>query len=129
MGTWHVDAKSKPGILTVRLSGVLTAHEMLEFFTAHNAAVDSFAGKVYRVFVDIRELAPLSPECTAMMEKAKQYSARHTNFQGSAVLTPSSAVVAMQHRRTSQTGGVIDSELMSDDEAACWDHLANVKRG
>jgi hypothetical protein len=35
----------------------------------------------------------------------------------------------MQHRRTSQSSGILDSTLMSDDEAACWAHLAKVKRG
>jgi hypothetical protein len=128
MGTWHVDGKSKPGILAMRLSGVFTTQEMQEFVKAHNAGVDACGSKPYRVFVDIRDLAPLSPECTATMEKAKQYSAGRNNFQGSAVLT-SSSVVAMQHRRTSQSGGVLETELLSDDEAECWDHLAKVKRG
>jgi hypothetical protein len=61
------------------------------------------------------------------MERAKEYSASRPNFQGSAVLIASS-VVAMQHRRTSASGGVLDTELISDDEAACWQHLAHITR-
>jgi hypothetical protein len=127
MATWSVDEKSKPGILAMRLAGVFSVEEMREFVRAHNAGVDSFGTKPYRVFVDIRELMPLSPDCAAALEAAKQYSADHKNFQGSAVLTASS-VVAMQHRRTSQAGGVLDTELISDDEQECWKHLAVVKR-
>ena len=63
----------------------------------------------------------------ALFETAKQHSASKPNFQGSAVLV-SSQVVAMQHRRTSSAGGVLETELISDDEAACWEHLRRVRR-
>jgi len=124
---WTLDSKSRPGVFAMRLEGAFSADEMKEFVAHHNAEVDSFGDQPYRVFVDIRALAPLSPECTALMEKAKQYSAGRPNFQGSAVLA-SSSVVAMQHRRTSKSGGVMDTELISDNETACWQHLATVKR-
>jgi hypothetical protein len=127
MATWTLDTKSRPGVFVMRLEGTFNTAEMLEFVKQHNAGVDSFGAQPYRVFVDIRALAPLSPECTALMEKAKQYSAAHENFHGSAVLALSS-VVAMQHRRTSKSGGVIDTELISDSEEACWAHLATVTR-
>jgi len=127
MATWTLDTKSRPGVFAMRLEGTFSAAEMREFVVQHNAGVDSFGRQPYRVFVDIRALAPLSPECTALMEKAKQYSAAHDNFQGSAVLA-SSSVVAMQHRRTSKSGGVMETELISDDEEACWEHLAKVTR-
>jgi hypothetical protein len=127
MATWNLDTTSRPGVFAMRLEGTFNATEMREFVAQHNAGVDSFNGQPYRVFVDIRALAPLSPECTLLMEKAKQYSAVRQNFQGSAVLIASS-VVAMQHRRTSKSGGVIDTELISDSEEACWQHLATVKR-
>ena len=35
-----------------------------------------------------------------------------------------SQTVGMQHRRTSVSGGVIDTELIGSDEAELWDHLA-----
>ena len=108
MGSWTLDTKSRPGIFAIRLEGNFSPSDM-------------------RVFVDIRALQPLSPECTALMEKAKQHSAGRPNFQGSAVLA-SSSVVAMQHRRTSTSGGVMDTELISDSEEACWQHLASVTR-
>ena len=57
----------------------------------------------------------------------KAYSAAHANFQGSAVLV-ASTIVAMQHRRTSASGGVIDTELISAEEATCWEHLAKITR-
>lgn len=127
MGKWSIDTRTRPGILAVRLEGAFLLDEMREFIASHNAAVDAFGTHAYRVFVDIRMLVALRPECATELEKAKRYSATRDNFQGSAVLTLGS-VVAMQHRRTSQTGGVLDTELISDDEAACWRHLATVRR-
>jgi hypothetical protein len=61
------------------------------------------------------------------MEEAKKYSASRPNFRGSAVLV-ASATIAMQHRRTSIGGGVMDTELISDDEAELRAHLARVHR-
>jgi len=127
MGQWHVDYETKPGVLMMRLEGTFNVSEMREFVFAHNAGVDAFGSQAYRAFVDIRALQPLSPDCAVELERAKLYSAAKPNFQGSAVLA-TSAVVAMQHRRTSASGGVLDSELISDSEAACWEHLARVKR-
>lgn len=127
MGSWDVNSKERPGILMLRLEGQLSVEEMQEFLRAHNAAVDSYQGATYRVFCDIRKLMPLSPPAAALMERAKAYSASQSTFMGSAVLTAGS-LVAMQHRRTSVTGGVSDTELISEDENACWQHLREVSR-
>jgi hypothetical protein len=124
---WEVDGTSRPGIVTMRLSGIIDEKEMAEFVLAHNAAIDALGKRDYRVFCDIRDLKPLSPVASDLLEKAKAYSAAHSNFRGSAVLV-SSATVAMQHRRTSTSGGVMDTELISHDEAACWAHIATVQR-
>jgi hypothetical protein len=127
MALWSVDGHSKPGTLQLRLEGAFSLAEMQAFVAAHNAAIDDFKDATYRVFCDIRNMHPLSPEAAALLETAKAYSSAHENFQGSAVLA-TSTIVAMQHRRTSISGGVIDTELISADEAACWQHLATVKR-
>lgn len=127
MGTWKVDGTSRPGVITMRLEGVFSLPDMQGFVRDHNAAIDARGNRNYRVFVDIRELKPLSPECAQLMESAKAYSNAHRNFQGSAVLV-ASKVVALQHQRTSTSGGVMGTELISDDEAACWAHLERVHR-
>lgn len=127
MGSWEVNTKEKPGILMLRLKGSLSVEQMQDFLRAHNAAVDAYQGATYRVFCDIRELMPLSPPAAALMERTKAYSASQSTFMGSAVLAAGS-LVAMQHRRTSVTGGVIDTELISEDENACWQHLREVTR-
>ena len=101
---------------------------MQEFVTTHNAAINAFKGRDYRVFCDIRNLLPLSPEAAAVFEQAKGYSAKQTSFRGSAVLVVGK-LVAMQHQRTSVASGVMNTELISEDEAACWAHLAQVRRG
>lgn len=124
---WRVDTTARPGILQLQLAGVIEERDMLEFARAHDAGVDSFGDVDYRVFCDLRELKPLSPRCAAIMEQCKAYSAAHANFRGSAVLVQS-PTVAMQHRRTSSSGGVMSTELITSDEAACWAHLAKVKR-
>jgi hypothetical protein len=124
---WHVDGTTRAGILAVRLEGNLDDREMAEFVRAHNAAVDAFGARDYRVFCDIRALKPLSQSAAGLFEKAKSYSAAHANFQGSAVWV-ASATIAMQHRRTSTSGGVMDTELITEDEKACWAHLAKVQR-
>lgn len=127
MGSWNVDGSTRPGVLMLRLEGVLSEKEMNAFVRTHDAAIDAFAGADYRVFCDIRELKPLSPKCAALFEEAKTYSNAHPNFRGSAVLV-ASKLVALQHQRTSTSSGVMTTELISEDEAACWKHLAHVRR-
>ena len=61
------------------------------------------------------------------MEAAKRHSASQRGFLGSAVHV-TSAMVAMQHKRTSVGGGVMQTELISDDEEALRAHIATVRR-
>jgi hypothetical protein len=127
MGQFKVDSASKPGVLQLTLEGALSLDEMKEFVALHNRSIESFNGATYRVFCDLRHMMPLSPEAAALLQTAKQFSASQPSFQGSAVLVASS-VVAMQHRRTSIEGGVMSTELITDDEAACWEHLRRTQR-
>jgi len=127
MGTWNVDATSTPGILRLILDGRLTLDEMTAFVDAHNRAIDSYGGRDYKVWCDISKLLTLSPECAHVLEKAKHYSNAHRNFRGSAVLV-ASAVVALQHRRTSADSGVLSTEMISQDVNALEHHLRTVYR-
>ena len=127
MGRWSVDTTSEPGILRLAIVGMPTVEEMREFVAAHNAAIDAFKGHDYKVWCDISEMGALSPECAALFETAKRYSSEHKNFRGSAVYAPR-ALVALQHRRTSVEGGVMETELISDDLDALRKHLAEVYR-
>ncbi|MEO8800852.1 MAG: hypothetical protein ABI551_23375 [Polyangiaceae bacterium] len=127
MGTWLIDTESKPGILQLILSGTFTVEEMRAVHTAHNAAIDAYGRADYRVFCDLRDLAPLSPGCASILESAKTYSSSHKNFRGSAVWVKS-ALIALQHRRTSESGGVMDTELISEDVHVLWKHLDVVNR-
>lgn len=127
MGSWSVDGKTRAGILALRVEGSMTEADMRDLVRAHNAAIDEFGRAEYRVFCDIRTMRPLSPECAALFESAKAYSASHKNFQGSAVLV-ASKLIAMQHQRTSVSGGVMDTELISDSEPACNEHLERISR-
>lgn len=124
---YTVDTTSRPGVLCLRLSGNLKPAEMERFLAAHNAAIDAYSGRTYRVLCDLRGLSALSPEASAAFESAKAYSAAHQNFQGSAVLVDS-ALVALQHERTSTAAGVMTTELITDDEAAALEHLASIER-
>ena len=116
------------GLLSLRLWGSVKLAEMESFVAEHNAAIDRFDNADYRVLCDLRGLSPLSPEASAVFERAKTYSAAHANFRGSAVLVDS-ALVALQHERTSVTSGVMSTELITDNEAAAQQHLAVIKRG
>lgn len=127
MGTWNVDTTSTPGILRLTLEGRLTVEEMTAFIEAHNRAIDGYGGSDYKVWCDISRLLTLSQECAHLMEKAKQYSNSHKNFRGSAVLV-ANAIVALQHRRTSMDGGVMSTELISQDVQALEQHLRTVHR-
>lgn len=124
---WEVDIVSEPGLLKLRLHGRITVDDMAAFVAAHNAAIDALRGADYKVFCDIRDMLPLSPECAELMAKAKSYSATRRNCRGSAVWV-SSAIVTMQHVRTSKQTGVHETELLSPDEAALRAHLATVWR-
>ncbi|HZU84243.1 MAG TPA: hypothetical protein VE987_15040 [Polyangiaceae bacterium] len=106
---------------------MLDTEEMRAFVDAHNRAVDAMNGRDYKVWVDLREMAPISPEAAELMAQAKRYSSTRANFRGSAVLV-AAATVALQHRRTSVSGGVMDTELISSDEQECRRHLASVYR-
>lgn len=127
MGHYKVDTASKPGILLLEVEGALSLDEMRAFVRDHNAAIDATQGAPYRVFCNLRNMLPLSPEASQLFLQAKQYSASHRNFEGSAVLIASS-LIAMQHRRTSVEGGVMNSELITDEETECWAHLRRVHR-
>jgi len=125
---WLVDTKTMPGVLRFVFRGQLSLQEVEQFVVAHNRAVDETRGRDYKVWVDLREMLPLSPEATQALEKAKRYSAAQPNFRGSAVLV-SGATVALQHRRTSDSGGVGDTEFISTDEDDCRRYLSTVYRG
>jgi hypothetical protein len=127
MGMWRVDVDGEPGILHLKLSGALTLTEMKAFVEAHNRAIDGYQGQDYRVWVDISDLSPLRPEVADVFEEAKRHSNEQPNFRGSAVLA-SGATVAMQHRRTSLSGGVMATELISGDPAALRAHLRTIHR-
>jgi hypothetical protein len=127
MGKWNVDATSTPGILRLTLDGRLTLDEMTAFVDAHNRAIDDYRDRDYKVWCDISKLLTLSQECAHMFERAKHYSNAHRNFRGSAVLV-ASAVVALQHRRTSVDGGVMSTEMISQDVKALEEHLRTVYR-
>lgn len=122
MSSWVVDAERHPGVLVVIVVGAPDADEIGKLVSAHNGAIDAFAGASYRVFCDLREMKVLSPEAAEALEQAKAYSSSQPNFRGSGVLI-ASQVVALQHRRTSIAGGVMQTELISTDEAALWEHL------
>lgn len=127
MGKWSVDTTTRPSILRLSLEGRVTVEEMTAFVDAHNHAIDGYAGADYKVWCDISRLQTLDKACADLFEKAKQYSNAHRNFRGSAVLV-ASAVVAMQHRRTSVGGGVMSTELISEDPVALELHLRTVYR-
>jgi hypothetical protein len=127
MGTWTVDPTSTPGILRLTLDGRLTVEEMTAFVDAHNRAIDGYGGRDYKVWCDISKLQTLGQDCVHLFEKAKQYSNAHRNFRGSAVLV-ASAVVALQHRRTSVDGGVMSTEMISPDVHVLEEHLRTVYR-
>jgi hypothetical protein len=117
-----------PGILRFVLQGRLTVDDVKAFVVAHNRAIDELRGRDYKVWVDIRQTNPLSPEGTEVMEEAKRYTAAQPNFRGTAVLV-AGALVALQHRRTSAAGGVADSELISGNEEECLRFIQQVWRG
>jgi hypothetical protein len=127
MGTFSFDSTSEPGILKMTLAGKFTPEEMADFVVEHNRLVDAFGRKDYRVWVDITELAPLSPECADVMERAKRHSSGKANFRGSAVLV-ATPTIALQHRRTSIEAGVMNTELISADPEELRDHLKKVNR-
>ena len=124
---FEVDTTTMRGVIRCVLTGALRTEDVREFVVAHNAAVDAMRGADYKVWVDLRGMEPLSPEATEVMEQAKIHSSKHPNFRGSAVLV-NRATILLQHRRTSASSGVIDSELLSDDEAECKRHLVSVYR-
>ena len=124
---FEVDTTTMRGVIRCVLTGALRTEDVREFVVAHNAAVDAMRGGDYKVWLDLRGMEPLSPEATEVMEQAKSYSSKHPNFRGSAVLV-NRAMILLQHRRTSVSSGLIDSELLSDDEAVCKRHLASVHR-
>ncbi|MGO9838609.1 MAG: hypothetical protein ACLP1X_30880, partial [Polyangiaceae bacterium] len=110
---FEVDTATIRGVIRCVLTGALQTEDVRKFVDSHNAAVDAMRGADYKVWVDLRGMEPLSPEATEVMEQAKIYSSKRPNFRGSAVLV-NRATILLQHRRTSLSSGVIDSELLSD---------------
>jgi hypothetical protein len=127
MGSWSIDTVSEPGVVRIRLEGVLTEREAAEYVVAHNRAIDSIGTSDYKVWVDMTALEPLSQESGLIIEQAKRYSQAHVNFRGSSVLV-SRATVGLQQRITSIRSGVLSTEMISDDPAALREHLRTVYR-
>ena len=127
MGQFDIDTSSEPGVLKFTLEGSFSVEEFRIFLREHNRAVDDFLGGKYVVLGDLRRLKPLSQECAEIFEQAKRHSAAQRNFLGSAILVDSN-VIALQHRRTSITGGVMDRELISESAIACRKHLDALRR-
>jgi hypothetical protein len=127
MGSWIVDTTSEPGILRLRLVGQITVSEMGAFVEAHNRAIDAYAGRDYKVLCDLSEMDVLEPKVAQMFEVAKRYSSSHPNFRGSGVYVASN-IVGLQHRHTSIRGGVMGTELISDDMELLREHLRTVWR-
>jgi len=127
MGSWSIDTVSEPGVVRIRLVGVLTEREAAEYVTAHNRAIDSMGTGDYKVWVDMTELEPLTQAAGLIVEQAKRYSQAHPNFRGSSVLV-SRATVGLQQRITSIRSGVLSTEMISDDPEALREHLRTVYR-
>ncbi len=125
MGSWTVDPGGRPGVLWQEIKGSLTVDEASSLVEGHRAGVDWFSGGKYAVFCDLREMKVLSGEAAAAFEQAKVYSAAQPNFGGSSVLV-ASTVVALQHQRTSTSGGVMKTEMIGTDEDALWEHLTEL---
>ena len=126
-GQWWVDATSEPGILRLKLSGALSTAQVEALVEAHNRAIDGFGTMDYKVWVDMSEMEPLSPEASLILEKGKRYSNSRPNFRGSSVLV-SKGPVALQHRHTSIRSGVMSTEVISDDVEVLKEHLRTVYR-
>ncbi len=120
--SWTIDTDRRPGVLWIALVDSPSAEEMHELVAAHNTAILGYAGEPYTVFCDLRAQKVLSPEAAAVFEEAKAFSSAQPNFLGSAVLV-ASQVVGMQHRRTSLSGGVGETELIGNEEGPLWAHL------
>ncbi len=127
MSKWTVDATSEPGVLRLKLEGELSDDELRDFVEAHDHAIRKLRGKDYKVWCDISRMLPLSQLGTSLFEQAKRFSSAQPNFLGSAVFV-SKSLVAMQHRRTSIDGGVMDTELISDNLSELREHLRTVNR-
>lgn len=127
MGTFSFDSTSEPGILKMTLAGKFTVTEMTAFVAEHNRQIDAFGRKDYRVWVDLTELAPLSPDCADVLERAKRHSSSKPNFRGSGVLV-ATPTIALQHRRTSIEAGVMNTEMISADPDELREHLKKVHR-
>lgn len=126
MGTWKVDTDRKPGVVWFELAGLMSVDEMRQFVAAAGKAIQGLGGAEFQIFCDIRELKVLNPECTRLFESAKAYSGSLSNFRGSAVWVANSTT-ALQHKMSSLKGGVMKTELISEDEQALWEHLKNQK--
>lgn len=100
---------------------------MTAFVEAHNRAIDEYAGRDYKVFCDISEMDALEPKVGQLFEIAKRYSSSHANFRGSSVYAASSTV-GLQHRHSSIRGGVMSTEVISDDLDLLREHLRTVWR-
>src|SRR5947199_5200928 len=114
MGSWVVDGKRKPGVLFVEVEGSVDVEQVEQLVAEHNRAIDAFGSSPYAVFCDLRAMKVLAADAATAFEQAKAYSSSRANFKGSAVLV-ASQTVGMQHRRTSVSGGVMDTELISSD--------------
>lgn len=113
---WRIEYDPTFRLLSMRLAVQVPPDEMLELLRVHEEALDATGGQAFKVFADLRRLAPLEPAALSTFANIKDASAAAPGFRGMAILVDS-PTLGMQQRRTRADSGRDDSlELVTHDE-------------
>lgn len=117
---WCIQYEPERHVLTLRLTGAVSAAQMRGFVRAHAQGLAATGGDRFRVLVDLRGLTPLEKDAAAQLADASRAVAALPAFVSRTVLA-SSATVLMQQRMatTTQVG-----DLYTTDEAEALEHIA-----
>lgn len=122
---WSIELDPATRVLSLRLVHQVTATQMRALSRAHSQALGAALAETFRVFADLRGLAPLDSEALAVFAEVRRTASTHAGYRGRAVLTDG-ATVAMQQRRIAleDAASIAASELITGELAEARTFLA-----
>jgi hypothetical protein len=121
---WSIEFDPSTRILKLRLCDQVTAPQMRQLARAHAQALVCTGGVSFKVFADLRGLAPLDAEAASVFAEIRRAEIGLAELCARTVLV-NSPTVAMQQRRTMlEEGRSPRPERITMDEAEAQKFLA-----
>ncbi len=83
---WRIEFDPGDAVLSIRLTESTTSEELRELSDAQQRAFDATRETPFRLFLDLRGLLSLDPECGRLVRELRRSASMQPGFRGCAVL-------------------------------------------